>query len=74
MISTVIKRNGSEAKFDQERITTAIYKAMLAVKNGSMDDAMKVSDIVVDRIANPMYPSNNLTHNYDMLTQVQIFQ
>lgn len=51
MISTVIKRNGSEAKFDQERITTAIYKAMLAVKNGSMDDAMKVSDMVVDRIA-----------------------
>jgi len=51
MISTVIKRNGSEVKFDQERITTAIYKAMLAVKNGSMDDAVKVSDMVVERIS-----------------------
>jgi ribonucleoside-diphosphate reductase alpha chain len=47
----VIKRNGSEVKFDQERITTAIYKAMLAVKNGSMDDAVKVSDMVVERIS-----------------------
>ncbi|MFG1519598.1 MAG: adenosylcobalamin-dependent ribonucleoside-diphosphate reductase [Thermoplasmataceae archaeon] len=51
MISTVIKRNGSEVKFDQERITTAIYKAMLAVKNGSMDDAIKVSNMVVERIS-----------------------
>ena len=47
MAEYVIKRDGSKQAFDRERITTAIYKAMLSVKHGSMEAAEKITDMVV---------------------------
>ncbi len=50
MIENVIKRDGSEAKFERDRIITAIYKAMLAVNNGSMADAKELTAQVIKEI------------------------
>lgn len=45
-IKEVQKRNGTTAPFDLERITTAIYKAMLATKEGSREEAELVANKV----------------------------
>ncbi|MHB8396261.1 MAG: adenosylcobalamin-dependent ribonucleoside-diphosphate reductase [Thermoplasmataceae archaeon] len=50
MIENVIKRDGSEARFERDRIITAIYKAMLAVNNGSMADAKELTAQVIKEI------------------------
>ncbi len=47
MHEKIIKRDKSEVAFNNEKITTAIYKAMLAVKKGSMEDAEAVCNLVV---------------------------
>ncbi|SMD31106.1 adenosylcobalamin-dependent ribonucleoside-diphosphate reductase [Picrophilus oshimae] len=49
-IEYVIKRDGSRVPFDKEKITMAIYKAMLSVKFGSMEDASKLTDAVIDEL------------------------
>jgi ribonucleoside-diphosphate reductase alpha chain len=47
-VSKVRKRDGSVVDFDQQRITDAILKAMVAVGVGNRTDAQKVSDKVVN--------------------------
>ena len=39
LITSMIKRDGKEVTFKPDKITRAIYKAMLSVKIGSMKDA-----------------------------------
>lgn len=47
-ISTVKKRDGRIVAFDQNRITNAIYRAMMAIGEGSAErDSLRVSDRVV---------------------------
>ena len=46
-IKNVIKRDGSKVPFDKTKIVMAIYKAMLSVKTGSMEDANKFADLVL---------------------------
>ncbi|MCW1309890.1 MAG: ribonucleotide reductase N-terminal alpha domain-containing protein, partial [Candidatus Nanoarchaeia archaeon] len=46
-ISEIKKRDGRIVKFDQEKITIAIYKALIAVKTGDIDVAKDLSDKVV---------------------------
>ncbi len=43
----VVKRDGSIAKFDREKIAIAIYKAMAAQKHGTRTDADRVTDGVI---------------------------
>ncbi len=50
MAEYVIKRDGSKQVFDRDRITTAVYKAMLSMKHGSMEAAEKITDVVVSEI------------------------
>ncbi len=50
MIKQVVKRDGSIVKFDKNKITMAIYKAMLSVKNGSMKEAEDLADNVTAEI------------------------
>lgn len=50
MIESIVKRDGTKVQFNSEKITTAIYKAMLAVKKGTMIDAEAVSDVVVNSL------------------------
>ena len=50
MITDIIKRDKTTAKFNKEKITMAIYKAMLAVKNGTMEDAEAITNLVVSKI------------------------
>ncbi len=47
MINQIVKRDGTVVPFDKTKITRAIYKAMLSVKNGTMNDAEKIADKVV---------------------------
>ncbi len=47
MIERVIRRDGTEITFERDRIITAIYKAMLAVNNGTMSDAKELTSKVV---------------------------
>ncbi len=50
MFKQVVKRDGSIVKFDKNKITMAIYKAMLSVKNGSMKEAEDLADNVTAEI------------------------
>ncbi len=49
-IKNVIKRDGTRVSFDKGKIAMAIYKAMLSVKMGSMEEANKFADIVTEEI------------------------
>ena len=51
MIKTIIKRDGTEASFDEGKIIRAIYKAMLSVKVGTMKDAEEVAKRAVSEIS-----------------------
>ncbi len=46
IIKKVEKRNGEVAPFDMERITTAVYKAMIAATEGSLEEAGMVANKV----------------------------
>ena len=50
MINQIVKRDGTVVPFDKTKITRAIYKAMLSVKNGTMNDAEKIADKVVKEL------------------------
>jgi anaerobic ribonucleoside-triphosphate reductase len=49
-IKNVIKRDGTEVPFDKGKIAMAIYKAMLSVKMGSMEDANRFADMVTEEL------------------------
>ncbi len=49
-ITHVKKRDGSLQEFDKKKIEDAIYKAMLAVDNGSAEDSQKVADNVSETL------------------------
>lgn len=49
-IKQVQKRDGSIVKFDQSKITNAIYKATVAAESPDMKFAQKISDRVVKRL------------------------
>ncbi|MEM0155643.1 MAG: adenosylcobalamin-dependent ribonucleoside-diphosphate reductase [Thermoplasmataceae archaeon] len=51
MIKTIIKRDGTEAIFDEGKIIRAVYKAMLSVKIGTMKDAEEVAKIAVREVS-----------------------
>ena len=46
-ISEIKKRDGRIVKFEKDKITIAIYKALMAVKTGDIDLARELSDKVV---------------------------
>lgn len=46
----IVKRNKNQVPFNKEKITMAVYKAMLSVKKGTMVDAERVTDLVVTRL------------------------
>jgi ribonucleoside-diphosphate reductase beta chain len=45
-IESIIKRNSSSKPFRLEKITNAIFKAMISVKNGELEDAEQISSSV----------------------------
>lgn len=50
MVNSVVKRNGEEVVFHQEKITWAIYKAAQAVGGNDFCQAQRLSDLVVNRL------------------------
>lgn len=56
-IKNVIKRDGSIQPFDVEKITQAVYKAMLSVDKGTLDDAFVVAKNVITQLENNPNPS-----------------
>ena len=50
VLNTVIKRDGSSVPFDKKKIAMAIFKAMLSVKIGSMEEANKLADYVAQEL------------------------
>ncbi len=49
-IKEIIKRDGTNVPFEKERITKAIYKAMLSANHGTVQDAEIVSGEVVKKL------------------------
>jgi ribonucleoside-diphosphate reductase alpha chain len=49
-IGRIVKRDGRIADFDQNKITNAIYKAATAVGGKDLDEAKRLSDLVVTEI------------------------
>jgi ribonucleoside-diphosphate reductase beta chain len=49
-VTNIVKRNNVVEEFDSSKITKAIEKAMEAVDGGNLDDAEKISNIVVEKI------------------------
>jgi ribonucleoside-diphosphate reductase beta chain len=45
-ITQIIKRDSETSKFELDKITKAIEKAMLSVNNGTIKDAVAISNIV----------------------------
>jgi ribonucleoside-diphosphate reductase alpha chain len=52
VLNNVTKRDGSHVPFDKKKIAMAIYKAMLSVKTGSMEEANKLADYVTKELEN----------------------
>ncbi|MBI2514595.1 ribonucleoside-triphosphate reductase [Candidatus Wolfebacteria bacterium] len=52
----VKKRDGRLAAFEQDRVTRAILKAMMAVGEGSPEDAKRVSDFVIKELKKKYLP------------------
>ncbi len=50
VLNKVIKRDGSSVPFDKKKIAMAIYKAMLSVKIGSMEEANKLANHVAKEL------------------------
>ncbi len=50
VLDKVIKRDGSSVPFDKKKIAMAIFKAMLSVKTGSMEEANKLADYVTKEL------------------------
>ncbi len=57
MIKNISKRDGSIVPFDKQKISRAIYKAMLSVKNGSFKDSEDITEAVISRIPEDSTPS-----------------
>lgn len=55
----VRKRNGSVVAFDENKITTAINKAMIAVNLENKEEAIKLTKQVVDKIMTEKTTTNN---------------
>jgi len=53
------KRNGDTTTFDQNKITNAIYKALLATSEGDRDLAQNLTDGVLDKLANQGFGAEN---------------
>ncbi len=49
-LNNVIKRDGTTVPFDKSKIAMAIYKAMLSVKTGSMEEANRLADYVTEEL------------------------
>ena len=49
-ITKILKRSGDIADFDQSKITTAIWKAMQAVEEGSEELANHLSNKVIEKL------------------------
>ncbi len=57
----VIKRDGAIQPFDTEKITQAVFKAMLSVDKGTMHDARSVAENVLDHL-NKKHPAPEAKH------------
>jgi len=53
------KRNGDTTKFDQDKITNAIYKALLATSEGDRDLAQSLTDGVLQKLASQGFGTEN---------------
>ena len=53
------KRNGVTTKFDQDKITTAIYKALLATSEGDRDLAQTLTDGVLSKLSSQGFGTEN---------------
>lgn len=68
MVKNIRRRDGSVDPFDKQKISRAIYKAMLSVDNGSFKDAEVVTDLVVAQI--PPRSTPNVEQVQDIVEKV----
>ena len=53
------KRNGDTTKFDQDKITNAIYKALLATSEGDRDLAQSLTNGVLNKLSSQGFGTEN---------------
>jgi ribonucleoside-diphosphate reductase beta chain len=68
-IKNIIKRNKTVEDFDIKKIVFAIHKAMSANNTGSLEDAEKVSNLVLEKLNNEF----NKKPEKDVLEQEEIY-
>jgi len=67
-IESIIKRNSSAKPFRLEKITNAIFKAMISVKNGELEDAEQISSSVY---ASLLERSENIANYVPNIEEIQ---
>ena len=58
MIHSIIKRDGRVVLYDQNKIASAVLRAMEAVHEGNADDAARVANAVQDKLE-AMFPAKS---------------
>ena len=64
-IEKIFKRDFNQKQFELEKITDAILKAMLSVKNGDVRDAEKISNDVYQELVSRKIDSPNYVPNVE---------
>ncbi len=57
MVKLISKRDKTVVPFEKQKISRAIYKAMLSVKNGTFKDAEMITDLVIKEIPPDKIPT-----------------
>ena len=65
------KRNGKTSKFDQNKITNAIYKALMATNKGDRSLAEKLASGVLEKLANQGFSTTNAPSVEDIQDMVE---
>ena len=66
IIKYVKKRDFSSQKFDSEKISNAIYKAMLQLNNDSREEAEIITKKVIEKIENKIIQIRKENNNNDI--------
>ena len=65
------KRNGNKSKFDQNKITNAIYKALMATNQGDRSLAEELTNGVLEKLANQGFSTTNSPSVEDIQDMVE---
>lgn len=69
-IDNIQKRNGTTTRFNKDKITDAIFKALVAANNGDRNLAEQLADKVVDKLVREGFKKPTVEHIQDIVEMV----